>query len=61
MRHLAYDHDIFVRATYARALVKLADTAVSMLELSQAAKVPKSELEASGVVEVSPFAALRLG
>jgi phosphoinositide-3-kinase regulatory subunit 4 len=53
MRHLSTDPDIFVRTTYARGLVRLADAAVNMLEMSQAAKVPKSELEASGIVEVS--------
>jgi len=36
-RRLANDTDVFVRATYARALVRLADEAVRMLELSQAA------------------------
>jgi phosphoinositide-3-kinase regulatory subunit 4 len=53
MRHLATDPDVFVRATYATGLVRLADVAVSMLELSQAAKVDKAEVDASGVVEVS--------
>lgn len=53
MRHLSTDPDVFVRATYARGLVRLADAAVLMLEMSQAAKVPKSEIEASGIVEVS--------
>lgn len=53
MRQLAGDDDIFVRATYARALVRLADAALSMLEYSQAAKAPMSEMESSGVVEVS--------
>lgn len=38
MGRLAVDADIFVRATYARALVRMADAAVSMLELSQAGK-----------------------
>jgi phosphoinositide-3-kinase regulatory subunit 4 len=47
------DPDVFVRATYARGLVRLADAAVLMLEMSQAARVPKSEIEASGIVEVS--------
>jgi phosphoinositide-3-kinase regulatory subunit 4 len=36
-RRLTKDPDVFVRATYARALVRLADEAVRMLELSQAA------------------------
>lgn len=36
MRHLSTDPDVFVRATYARALVRLADAAVNMLEMSQA-------------------------
>ncbi|KAK8845442.1 hypothetical protein IAR55_006155 [Kwoniella newhampshirensis] len=52
MRHLATDPDIFVRATYARSLVRLADAAVNMLEMSQAAKasgVPGPET--SGVIE----------
>lgn len=52
MGHLSTDPDIFVRATYAQGLVRLADAAVSMLEMSQAAKVERSELEASGVIEV---------
>jgi phosphoinositide-3-kinase regulatory subunit 4 len=52
MRQLAGDEDIFVRATYAKGLVRLADAALSMLEYSQAAKAPMSELESSGVVEV---------
>ncbi|ORY34315.1 hypothetical protein BCR39DRAFT_556705 [Naematelia encephala] len=51
LRHLATDADVFVRATYARGLVRLADAAINMLEMSQAAKVDKSELEASGVIE----------
>lgn len=38
MRHLASDADIFVRATYARGLFRIADAAMRMLELSQAAK-----------------------
>lgn len=50
-RHLAADSDVYVRATYARALVRLADAAVTMLELSQASKPSKADLEASGVVE----------
>lgn len=37
-RRLANDPDVFVRATYAQALVRLADAAVRMLELSQAAQ-----------------------
>ncbi|WOO86061.1 Phosphoinositide 3-kinase regulatory subunit 4 [Vanrija pseudolonga] len=36
--NLANDSDIFVRATYARALVRFADAAVRMLELCQAAQ-----------------------
>jgi phosphoinositide-3-kinase regulatory subunit 4 len=51
MRHLATDTDVFVRTTYARGLVRLADAAITMLELSQASKTDKSELEASGIVE----------
>ena len=51
MRHLATDSDVFVRTTYARCLVQLADAAITMLELSQATKTNKSELEASGIVE----------
>ncbi|KAI9635914.1 uncharacterized protein MKK02DRAFT_25800 [Dioszegia hungarica] len=51
LRQLAADEDVFVRATYARGLVRLADAALSMLEYSQAAKAPMSELESSGVVE----------
>ncbi|WVW81748.1 hypothetical protein I302_103744 [Kwoniella bestiolae CBS 10118] len=46
MRHLAVDNDIFVRATYAKGLVRLADAAVNMLEMSQASKTiggPASE------------------
>ncbi|BEJ10919.1 hypothetical protein CspHIS471_0103410 [Cutaneotrichosporon sp. HIS471] len=38
MARLLQDPDIFVRATYARALVHVADAAVRMLELSEAAK-----------------------
>ncbi|CAK9779867.1 ARM repeat-containing protein [Cutaneotrichosporon oleaginosum] len=38
MARLLRDSDIFVRATYARALVHIADAAVRMLELSEAAK-----------------------
>jgi phosphoinositide-3-kinase regulatory subunit 4 len=51
MRHLSTDPDVFVRTTYAQALVRIADAAITMLELSQACKTDKSELEASGVVE----------
>jgi phosphoinositide-3-kinase regulatory subunit 4 len=51
MRSLANDPDVAVRTTFATGLVKLADAAVSMLELSQASK---STLEATpGVTEVS--------
>lgn len=53
MRHLSIDPDIFVRATYATGLVRLADAAVTMLEMSQASKADKTEQEALGVVEVS--------
>lgn len=60
MRHLATDPDVFVRATYAQSLVRLADVAVGMLEMSQAAKVDKTELEASGIVEVSRYSNVRL-
>lgn len=52
MRHLATDPDAYVRTTYAKGLVRIADAAVTMLEMSQAAKIPKAELEASGMVEV---------
>lgn len=38
MSKLLQDPDVFVRATYARALVRIADAAVRMLELSEAAK-----------------------
>jgi len=51
MRHLTTDPDVFVRTTYARGLVRLADAAITMLELSQATKTNKAELEASGIVE----------
>ncbi len=51
-RHLATDSDIFVRATYARGLVRLADAAINMLEMSQAAKTTRSDVEASGIAEV---------
>nr|XP_031863613.1 uncharacterized protein CI109_000865 [Kwoniella shandongensis]KAA5530685.1 hypothetical protein CI109_000865 [Kwoniella shandongensis] len=52
MRHLSTDPDIFVRATYARGLVRLADAAVNMLEMSQAAKAPGGAgPEASGIIE----------
>lgn len=37
-RRLANDPDVFVRATYARALVRLADAAVRMLEISHASQ-----------------------
>lgn len=60
MRQLATDPDIFVRATYAKGLVRLADAAVNMLELSQATKPNKSELEVSGAVEVRPAGDIRL-
>ena len=53
MRHLSTDPDIFVRATYAKSLVRLADVAVNMLEMNQAAKAKRSDMEASGAVEVS--------
>lgn len=38
LARLLQDTDVFVRATYARALVHIADAAVRMLELSEAAK-----------------------
>lgn len=49
------DSDIFVRTTYAQGLVKLANAAVNMLEMSQAAKDGMSVhgTESSGIVEVS--------
>lgn len=40
MARLLQDPDVFVRATYARALVHIADAAVRMLELSEAAQPP---------------------
>ncbi|ORX34648.1 hypothetical protein BD324DRAFT_634336 [Kockovaella imperatae] len=49
MRHLATDPDVFVRATCARGLVRIADAAVRMLEMSQAAKSTRQE--EVGVVE----------
>ncbi|WVF66213.1 hypothetical protein IAT40_000953 [Kwoniella sp. CBS 6097] len=53
MRHLSLDNDIFVRATYARGLVRVADTAVKMLEMSQATKGVNPGLtpESSGIIE----------
>ncbi|WWC58078.1 uncharacterized protein I303_100613 [Kwoniella dejecticola CBS 10117] len=52
MRHLATDNDIFVRATYAKGLVRLAEAAVNMLEMSQATKVVGGPTpESSGVIE----------
>ncbi|WVQ93835.1 hypothetical protein IAU59_000913 [Kwoniella sp. CBS 9459] len=53
MRHLSIDNDIFVRATYAKGLVRLADAAVKMLEMSQATKGVNSSLgpESSGIIE----------
>ncbi|WWC85771.1 uncharacterized protein L201_000637 [Kwoniella dendrophila CBS 6074] len=52
MRHLSVDNDIFVRATYAKGLVRLADAAVNMLEMSQASKSLRgSGPESSGVIE----------
>jgi phosphoinositide-3-kinase regulatory subunit 4 len=60
MRHLATDPDVFVRATYAQSLVRLANVAVGMLEMSQAAKVDKTELEDSGIVEVSRYQDIQL-
>lgn len=55
MRHLTMDSDIFVRTTYAQSLVKLANAAVNMLEMSQAAKDGTSVhgTESSGIVEVN--------
>lgn len=55
MKHLTTDSDIFVRITYAQALVKLANAAMTMLEMSQAAKDGASVhgTESSGIVEVS--------
>ena len=52
MRHLASDPDVFVRATYAKGLVRLADAAVNMLELSQSVRNEKTEVDASGIIEV---------
>ena len=52
LRHLTTDSDVFVRATYARSLVRLADAAITMLEISQAAKIARPEAEASGITEV---------
>ncbi|WWC66876.1 uncharacterized protein I206_100783 [Kwoniella pini CBS 10737] len=52
MRHLSTDNDIFVRATYAKGLVRLAEAAVNMLEMSQATKaVSGPGPESSGVIE----------
>lgn len=51
------DSDIFVRTTYAQSLVKLANAALNMLEMSQAAKDGTSVhgTESSGIVEVSSW------
>lgn len=59
MRRLCEDKDTFVRTVYASALVKIADAAVRMLELSQAVKGPPSGPESSvtGIVEVSRLSA----
>ena len=54
MRELTADPDISVRATYAGCLVNLADAARNVLELYQAAKAPKTDPEASDVIEVRP-------
>nr|XP_019002677.1 VPS15 protein kinase [Kwoniella mangroviensis CBS 8507]OCF66138.1 VPS15 protein kinase [Kwoniella mangroviensis CBS 8507] len=52
MRHLAVDIDIFVRATYAKGLVRLADAAVNMLEMSQATKpIGGPSSESSTIIE----------
>ncbi|OCF39322.1 VPS15 protein kinase [Kwoniella heveanensis CBS 569] len=53
MRHLAVDNDIFVRATYAKGLFRLADAAIKMLEMSQATKGVNPGLtpESSGIIE----------
>ncbi|WRT63674.1 uncharacterized protein IL334_000597 [Kwoniella shivajii] len=52
MRHLSTDSDVFVRATYAKGLVRLADAAVNMLEMSQAAKkIGGPGPESSGIIE----------
>lgn len=52
MRDLTMDQDVSVRATYAGCLVNLADAARNVLELNQAAKTPRNDPEASGVIEV---------
>ena len=53
MRHLSTDPDIFVRATYARGLVRLGDAAVTMLEMDQAAKVDQEAQANPEIEEVS--------
>ena len=53
MQHLASDSDVFVRVTYARGLVRLAEAAMSMLEMSQATKPKRVDLEPSDIIEVS--------
>lgn len=55
MRHLAIDSDVFVRATYARGLVRLADAAINLLELGQAAKTTRSDFDSSGIIEVCTY------
>ena len=52
LRHLTTDSEVFVRATYARGLVRLANAAINMLEISQAAKTARPEVEASDITEV---------
>lgn len=51
MRQLAVDSDVFVRTTYARGLVRLADASIAMLEVSQASKANPIEADTTGIVE----------
>ncbi|KAK4685355.1 phosphoinositide-3-kinase, regulatory subunit 4, partial [Tremellales sp. Uapishka_1] len=57
LRQLASDPDIFVRATYATGLVRLADAAVNMLEMSQATKVD-GETETPSIVAEPDYDAM---
>lgn len=52
LRQLAQDEDVFVRATYARGLVRIADAAMAMLEYSQASKPLHGTSESSAILEV---------
>lgn len=51
LRQLATDEDVFVRATYARSLVRLADAAVAMLEGRAGADYEVMMLEIQAAVE----------